>query len=104
MLDSFPVRVEDNPADLTYPGEAGGVSYGEGIFAGYRGFERRRVSPRFPFGHGLSYTLFAYGDVSVDRESVGPGEDVTVTVAVSYKNSSGTEQSVTLTMIFTRGS
>jgi beta-glucosidase len=82
LPDSFPVRVEDNPADLTYPGEAGAVSYGEGVFAGYRGFERRRVAPRFPFGHGLSYTLFAYGDVSVDRESFGPGEDVTVTVAV----------------------
>jgi beta-glucosidase len=82
LPDSFPVRVEDNPADLTYPGEAGAVSYGEGIFVGYRGFERRRVAPRFPFGHGLSYTSFAYGEVSVDRASFGRGEDVTATVAV----------------------
>ncbi|MGE3596081.1 MAG: fibronectin type III-like domain-contianing protein, partial [Dehalococcoidia bacterium] len=82
LPDTFPVRVEDNPADLTYPGEAGAVAYGEGVFAGYRGFERRRVAPRFPFGHGLSYTSFAYGDVTVDRASFGPGEEVTVAVAV----------------------
>ncbi|MHB8575222.1 MAG: beta-glucosidase [Dehalococcoidia bacterium] len=79
---TYPVRVEDVPANLTYPGEAGMVAYGEGIFVGYRGFDRRRISPRFPFGHGLSYTTFEYGPVSLDRATVGPAEDVTVSVSV----------------------
>ncbi|HEY8490224.1 MAG TPA: glycoside hydrolase family 3 C-terminal domain-containing protein [Dehalococcoidia bacterium] len=79
---TFPVRVEDAPSHLTYPGEAGTVAYGEGVFVGYRGYERRRVTPRFPFGHGLSYTTFAYGPVTLDRNAAGPGEPVTVTVTV----------------------
>ncbi len=79
---TFPVRVEDSPSDLTFPGEAGQVSYGEGIFVGYRGYDRKRLAPRFPFGHGLSYTSFDYGPVTLDRASVGQDEEVAVTVPV----------------------
>jgi beta-glucosidase len=46
---TFPIRVEDCPSHLTYPGEGGKVSYGEGVFVGYRGFRRRDVEPAFPF-------------------------------------------------------
>ncbi len=45
---TFPVRVEDAPSHLTYPGEAGTVSYGEGIFVGYRGYERRKRGAAVP--------------------------------------------------------
>ncbi|MCH4089669.1 beta-glucosidase family protein [Acetobacter sp.] len=57
---TWPVRVEDCPAFLGYPGEQGTHLYREGIFVGYRFFDIRRIQPLFPFGHGLSYTSFTY--------------------------------------------
>jgi beta-glucosidase len=66
---TFPVRLEDSPAYLNYPGEYGAVLYGEGIFAGYRGYDRLGTEPRFCFGHGLTYTSFDYGDLEVTSEA-----------------------------------
>jgi beta-glucosidase len=80
---TFPVRVEDNPADLTYPGESGTVSYGEGVFVGYRGFRRRGTVPAFPFGHGLSYAEFDFGPPRLDRATIGGDDSVAVTVPVT---------------------
>ena len=79
---SFPYRVEDCTADLTYPGDAGSVVYGEGMFVGYRGYDRRKLAPRYPFGHGLSYTTFALGPLKLSRDAIGPNEGVDVTVPV----------------------
>ena len=62
---TFPRRIEDDPAFLHYPGERGQVAYGEGIFVGYRGYEKKKVLPRFCFGHGLSYADFAFGPVTL---------------------------------------
>jgi beta-glucosidase len=55
----------DHPARFNYPGESGRVRYGENVFMGYRGYEFRGLAPRFPFGHGLSYTTFDHGDLAV---------------------------------------
>ncbi len=65
---TFPKRLQDSPAFFNYPGENGTVLYGEGIFVGYRGYDARDIEPLFPFGHGLSYTTFEYGDASVATE------------------------------------
>lgn len=82
---SFPAALEDNPSQACYyPGEpktkrgftSKYVTYGEGIFVGYRGYTD--VQPLYPFGYGLSYTTFAYGDVQA--VPAGDGFDVTVTV------------------------
>ena len=62
---TFPKRVEDNPSYGNFPGEFGEVRYGEGLLVGYRWYDTRAVPTRFPFGHGLSYTSFDYGDVQV---------------------------------------
>ena len=80
---TFPQRLEDTPAYLNDPGEAGHVLYGEGVFVGYRFYEARRIEPRFAFGHGLSYTTFAYGDLAVrDRQAaIEVAVDVTNTGA-----------------------
>jgi beta-glucosidase len=80
---TFPKRLEDLPAMLNYPGERGEVRYGEGLFIGYRAFDRTGAEPAFPFGHGLSYTTFSYGPVSVSSPSIGPGDGLEVTVAVT---------------------
>ncbi len=64
LPQTWPLREEDNPAHVGYPGERGKVHYGEGIFMGYRWYEKKKLAPRFAFGHGLSYTSFAYGELS----------------------------------------
>jgi beta-glucosidase len=56
---------EDTPALASYPGREGKTEYTEGIFVGYRYFDREKKEVLFPFGHGLSYTKFSYGPVRV---------------------------------------
>ncbi len=80
---SFPKRIEDNPAYLNYPGENGEVLYGEGLFVGYRYYDRKRIEPRFPFGHGLSYTRFDYGELHMGSDRIGPGDELVVDVEVA---------------------
>jgi beta-glucosidase len=79
---TFPVRYEDHPAYLDYPGENGEARYGEGVFVGYRYYEAKGVRPRFPFGHGLSYTGFALEPPDLPREAIRAGEGVSVAVPV----------------------
>jgi beta-glucosidase len=67
---TIPYRLEDTPAFTSYPGERGAVHYGEGVFCGYRWYDTRDLTPRFPFGHGLSYTTFELGEPTWDGESV----------------------------------
>jgi len=69
---SFERRWEDNPVHDSYYQEAGTkrVMYKEGVFVGYRGYERNETKPLFPFGHGLSYTTFRYSNLNV-AQSVG---------------------------------
>ncbi|NIP17136.1 MAG: glycosyl hydrolase, partial [Xanthomonadales bacterium] len=65
LAETFPVRLQDTPAYLNFPGESGESIYGERIFVGYRYFEARQIEPLFPFGHGLSYTSFDYSGMDV---------------------------------------
>ena len=80
---TFPRRLADLPAMLHYPGERGEVRYGEGLFIGYRAFDRMGIEPRFPFGHGLSYTSFSYGPVRPSTTEVSSGASVEVRVDVT---------------------
>ncbi|MGH7022260.1 MAG: glycoside hydrolase family 3 C-terminal domain-containing protein [Caulobacteraceae bacterium] len=73
---TFPRRIEDTPAHGWYPGDEK-VVYGEGLFVGYRHFDRAPASAMFPFGHGLTYTRFAYSDLAAPEEAAA-GEDVEV--------------------------
>lgn len=70
---TFPRRIEDTPAWHNWPGENTKVLYGEGLYIGYRHYDRARVAPLFPFGHGLSYTTFEYGRPSLSRRVLGAG-------------------------------
>ena len=65
LAETFPLELEHTPAYLDFPGEHDTVRYGEGIFIGYRWYEARQLPVQFPFGHGLSYTSFAYGPVEL---------------------------------------
>jgi beta-glucosidase len=80
---TFPVRLQDNPAYINYPGENGKVHYGEGIFVGYRYYDKKDVTPLFPFGHGLSYTTFKYSNLRLSARSLTPNELLKVRVDVT---------------------
>jgi beta-glucosidase len=77
---TMPMRLEDNPAYINYPGENGHVRYGEGIFVGYRYYDHKDVAPLFPFGHGLAYTQFRYDNLRLEQDSVAPGESLAFSV------------------------
>ena len=87
---TFPKRLEDSPAHSTgnrrnYPGDENKrIYYDEGIFVGYRWFDEKEIEPLFPFGFGLSYTHFEYGEMNLSRQSLHkPEEAVAVNVEVS---------------------
>lgn len=80
---TFPRRLEDTPAYINYPGELGKVHYGEGIFVGYRYYDKKKVEPLFPFGHGLSYTAFEYGPLTLSATSYGPDQPIEIALDVS---------------------
>ncbi|MEU6713375.1 glycoside hydrolase family 3 C-terminal domain-containing protein [Nonomuraea sp. NPDC046802] len=78
---TFPRRAEDAPTAKPerYPGVGGLARYSEGVFVGYRHYDARGIEPLFPFGHGLSYTGFAYGELSASPS--GGGLSVSFTLA-----------------------
>lgn len=86
LAQTFPMRWQDNPAasqdPRVYPGLQGEVEYREGVFTGHRHYERHGILPLFPFGHGLSYTSFAFGAALADTSAAAEGR-VTVTVPVT---------------------
>ena len=81
---SFEKRWEDNATFKSYYDTDGDkhVAYSEGVFLGCRHFDSHGVEPLFPFGFGLSYTRFEYGDLKVNRKQVKSSEPVEVTVRV----------------------
>jgi beta-glucosidase len=80
------LRLEDTPSYLKFPGEAGHVRYGEGIFVGYRGYDALDRDVSYPFGHGLSYTQFEYADLQASVS--GSVEDGNLAVEVTCRVSS----------------
>ena len=79
LAETIPFRLNDTPAFINFPGEAGHVRYGEGVLVGYRYHETVNVPARYAFGHGLSYTTFSYSDLTA--LTVGGGEaSVQVTI------------------------
>ena len=65
-----------------YPGLNGRGLYSEGVFVGYRHFDKNNIAPQFAFGHGLSYTTFDYSNIKVSRNRIKPGESLTVELQV----------------------
>jgi beta-glucosidase len=80
LAETIPLRLEDTPAYLNWPGEQGQVRYGEGVFVGYRYYDTIQRDVAFAFGHGLSYTTFGYSDLQITTRPDGSLlVDVTVT-------------------------
>lgn len=82
LAETFPLRLEDNPSYLYYLGEGDRTEYREGIFVGYRYYDKKDTPVLFPFGHGLSYTQYEYSDLTLDKTSMKDTDTLTVTVKV----------------------
>ncbi|HEY9077073.1 MAG TPA: glycoside hydrolase family 3 C-terminal domain-containing protein [Anaerolineaceae bacterium] len=83
LAETFPIRLEDTPATINWPGEAGVVRYGEGLFIGYRYYDIKRIPVQFPFGYGLSYTTFAYSNPQISATHFKDTDGVVVSVDVT---------------------
>jgi beta-glucosidase len=86
LAETIPVRHEDSPSYLNFPGDSGHVRYGEGVFVGYRGHDKLEQPVSFPFGHGLSYTSFAYDDLAVAVRGSHADGDLRVSVSCRVTN------------------
>jgi beta-glucosidase len=106
---TFPTRLEDSPAyalgtypqqrengadvfvDLTqnrrYARRSLQADYSEGLYVGYRWFDKKDIAPLYPFGYGLSYATFDYSDIATDKTAYAPSD--TIRVSFTLGNSSG---------------
>ena len=83
LPETFPKQLEDNPSYLAGFGEGDHVEYREGIFVGYRYYDKKKMDVLFPFGYGLSYTTFAYSNLCLDKKTMKDTEELTVSVDVT---------------------
>ena len=92
---TFPKKLSDSPAhnsERSFPGVEERVFYDEGIYVGYRYFDKEQIDPLFPFGYGLSYTTFNYENLKLDKEKFTKNDTVTVSLdIVNSGNRSGME-------------
>lgn len=82
LSETWPLRYCDNPSYLNFPGEDGKPVYAEGIYIGYRYYDKKQMEVLFPFGYGLSYTKFAYSDLKLSKAEMDDTETLTVTCKV----------------------
>ena len=83
LPETFPLKLEDNPSYLYYGGEGNRTEYREGVFVGYRYYDKKKMDVLFPFGHGLSYTTFAWSDLKLSRKGIKDTDTLKVTAVVT---------------------
>ena len=83
LPETFPLKLEDTSAFPWYGGEKDVVEYREGVFVGYRWYDKKGMQVLFPFGYGLSYTTFAYSNLALSAESIRDTDPLTVSVDVT---------------------
>ena len=84
LPETWPLRLEDTPCYLDYPGDGRTALYREGVFVGYRWYDARKMPVRWPFGHGLSYTGYVYREPQLSAPEME--QDGSVKVRVSVRN------------------
>lgn len=101
LAETLPLRLEDNPSYLSFPGDSGHVRYGEGVFVGYRGYDARDQAVSYPFGHGLSYTTFAYEGLELEVLGSVEAGDLRVAVRCAVANT-GEQSGAEVVQVYVR--
>jgi len=83
LSETFPLRLQDTPCYLYYGGENDKSVYHEGVFVGYRYYSSKEMPVLFPFGHGLSYTQFAYDNLVLSQTELTDIDKLLVSVDVT---------------------
>ncbi len=96
LAETYPIKLEDTPAFLNWPGENGVVRYGEGLFIGYRYYDAKKMPVQFPFGHGLSYTTFVYGEPKLSKQSMKADDTLTVSIDITNTGKMAGKETVQL--------
>ncbi len=94
LSETFPLRLSDTPAYINWPGGAGEVRYGEGLFIGYRYYDAKEIPVLFPFGHGLSYTTFDYHNAGVSAATFKDTDGLVVTADVTNNGGKAGKETV----------
>lgn len=84
LSSTFPIKLSDNPTYLDYVDPENNLQYKEGIFVGYRYYDKKDMEVQFPFGFGLSYTSFNYSDLTLSKDVIEDND--TLEVKVKIKN------------------
>jgi len=84
LPETFPMKLGHSPSTL-FPTQGQEVSYSEGIYVGYRYYDKKEIEPLFPFGFGLSYTNFDYSNLRVSKKTLKDDYNLTVSVDVTNK-------------------
>ena len=79
---TFPKNEKETPVANTYPGSKEVANYDEGIFVGYRWYDKKNIEPLFPFGFGLSYTTFEFSDLKLSKTSMNKDDELTIELTV----------------------
>jgi beta-glucosidase len=95
LPDTFEKDWPDSPAYGHYPGDGKKVEYAEGIYVGYRWYDKKQIQPRFPFGYGLSYTTFDLKNLKPTTQDGQPGYTIDVT-------NTGTRAGATVAQLYIR--
>jgi len=82
LAETFPLKLEDNPSHPNFPGGPVTVEYRESIYVGYRYYDTVGQNVLYPFGHGLSYTTFAYSGLELSQDQLAMPDPLTVTCRV----------------------
>lgn len=96
LAETFPMKLSDNPSFLNFPGEGDKVEYKEGLFVGYRYYDKKEIEPLFPFGFGLSYTQFEYSQLQLEQTRIQDTDTVQVSVTVKNTGSRAGKEVVQL--------
>lgn len=86
LSESYPYRLEDTPSYKNFPGSELNVEYKEGIYVGYRYYDKTKKDVLFPFGYGLSYTEFEYSNIQIDNNEIDIDDDSKINIRFKIKN------------------
>lgn len=87
LAETFPIKLEDNPSFLNFPGDGYRVPYAESIYVGYRYYQKKRMNVLFPFGFGLSYTTFSYDNLRLSSSEIKDTDTLLVSVDITNTGS-----------------